>query len=218
MSPLSSLVERIVQPYSRQSQRGRMRKLLAASLLLTVSFCASPAKANSIGYELSGDVTSVDTALAIYMPGIQVGVPVHATLVYGTPDPVGPPSSGMDVSVAGYGICAAGQPLAPSPTTFYWSGSISLCAGSLAKSLLPDLLQLDAASTNPLTLPANLSFLGLDPTCSVFNGCTHTDRPGFSASINTIASIPDTGSTFLLLLIALGGVVLVKCRRGEGLI
>jgi hypothetical protein len=47
------------------------------------------------------------------------------------------------------------------------------------------------------------------------SGCTHTDRPGFSASIDSIASIPDTGSTFLLMLVAVGGLVLIKRRPGR---
>jgi len=193
-----------------------MRRLVVASLFLTVSLFASSARAALIGYELLGHVTSVDSALNIYMPGIQVGMPVQGTLgPYPPPVPPAPNNFGIDLFVGGYGICTSGPAQLISPTTVNWSGDISLCEGSLAHSMLLDLLTLNAAALDPLTLPAALSFLGLDPTCLPQNGCTHTDRPGFSASIDSIASIPDTGSTFLLMLVAVGGLILIKHGRGR---
>jgi hypothetical protein len=193
-----------------------MRRLVVASLFLAVSLFASPARAALISYELLGHVTSVDSALDIYMPGIQVGMPIQGILgPYPPPIPPAPNNFGIDLFVAGYGICTGGPAQLLSPTTVNWSGSISLCEGSLAHAMLLDLLTLNAASLDPLTLPAALSFLGLDPLCLPQTGCTHTDRPGFSASIDSIASVPDTGSTFLLMLVAVGGLVLIKRRPGR---
>lgn len=86
------------------------------------------------------------------------------------------------------------------------------------QSMLMDWLQRDAVSIDPLTLPASLWFLGLGPTSVPCLNCTHTDRPGFTASIDSIASIPDMGSTFLLMLVAVGAVMLIKRGRAGVLI
>jgi hypothetical protein len=94
---------------------------------------------------------------------------------------------------------------------YRWSGALNLCQGT--STLLMDWLELTFTSIDPLTAPASLHFLGLDPSCIVFTGCTHTDRPGFDASISSVTLVPDTGSTALLLTAAFGALVRMRRRH-----
>jgi hypothetical protein len=190
-----------------------MRRLLIASLFLAISSWASPAKADLLNYELVGHVTSVDPTLDLYMPGVAVGTPVQATLGYRPPlVPSVPPDYGMDLFLGGYGICTSSNGHNAGSSLLIWSIPMVLCEGSLAQSMSLDYLQLIAVSVDPLTLPATIVFYGLDFLCRERNGC-FDDTPGFSASIDSIATIPDTGSTFVLMLVVLCGVILIKRRR-----
>jgi hypothetical protein len=192
-----------------------MRKLLIALVVAFVLTVPSRASADLMSWDLSGTVGGVDPVLSLYyMPGIETGMPLFARLTFDPADPFGFPNiinAGLKVWV-GDAYCLSGfgpgHQFSGSPNYRQWD-TPTICGGVPTGSGFPDIMALTFSSVDPFTAPVMFGFYWLDPTCvnTPYSSCTHTDYPGFGGTFTSVVVTPDSGSTALLFVLSMTGLI-----------
>ena len=176
--------------------RFSMKSLLLAFALLLAT--VAPATAEPITYQLAGTVTTVDAILPGWLPGIDVGDPL---VLYVTWDevPFPPPFFAFQLFVGDFRVSGTNdRPVRLDPLSWFAS-SLMIVEGPIARFVQPDFLGV---------FGDELLFAGLDlQLCPPSAPRPCDDTPGFVGSIDSVAQVPDAGSTLTLLTLGLGGAL-----------